>query len=91
MTDYFSELPEATQAQLAAIATKYLPLIPGADPAAPIPDAVTCWLVLYWQQLETEIISDHADWLARVQASVERRGLTWNRENFLRYCREHES
>jgi hypothetical protein len=90
--DFFAGLPpdDAMQAKLAKIARKYLPLIPGADPEAPIPDRETVLELMEWQQLEIEVLEANNAWLRKTKAAVERTGREWNRENFLRHCELRE-
>lgn len=89
--DYFAELPAEDRAALAEIATRFLPLIPGADPDGPL-TRETMLTVLVWQRLEIEVMDAHGAWLERVKAAIERSGREYNRATFLRYCalREHE-
>jgi hypothetical protein len=84
---YWEDLPAEQQAKLAAIARKYLPLIPGKTDLRTLPDSETVVEVMLWQRLEMEILDMYADWLSKVKAAIERTGHEYNRENFLRFTR----
>jgi hypothetical protein len=88
--NYFAELPPEDRDALAEAASRYLPLIPGADPLKPIADKETFWQLIQWQRLDAEVLEAHNAWLTKAKATVERSGREWNRDTFLRYCQLRE-
>lgn len=88
--DFFAQMPPVAREKLKVIAGRYLPLIPGSDAADPFPDAAAVIALLQWQHMEAEIVGAHAAWLQKVKSSIEQSGREYNRDSFLRYCRENE-
>lgn len=60
------------EAEIAEIATRYAPLILGADLTGSFPDEDTMWQIIQWQRLETEIDPRRPQCVAQ-QGQVRRR------------------
>lgn len=60
-------------------------------PRYPYWDHALCAELLYWADLEVDLLTDYNDWLKRLMHRAERQGREWNRQEFLRQCRLHEA
>jgi hypothetical protein len=87
-SDWFDALPPEKRAELDRIAQESILELPK------MPRDLSCFQeILAWQQLENDVLTAHADWLARTKARFERLGIPWTVENLnRRYSRlwEHE-
>lgn len=89
--NYWSDLPEADQAELRKIGLRFRELVPGVGDDGTVPDSETAAALLeiiniqndlsdeyvYWLELSNDVLEAFADWQSRTKARFERRGIPW--------------